>query len=1025
MPHGDSSRHAAVLAGGTGGEGVRHRLRLTLLFSDLSGSSHLSSVVDPEDFLDVIDALREIWHRVASGSGGRILRRQGGGGPRVFGYPSPAEDDGVRAVEAALRIQEEVSRLSLAAIPVEHLPLAVHAGVHAGLVVVTEGDMARGHLDLAGQAVNDAAHLAAAAGRGQVLVATAALGPYTHCFELAPVTADQRAKTAERAFVHVLRRSSLIRRFDAMAARGRSPLVARDGPLRALVDFMQWARPGDEPGSMLISAGAGLGKTRLVEEAVARLPFDTLRLLRGTCEHSLHRPFLQAFAEMLQNADPAAWGDDGTPWARLLARVAALSAPADGPAGAGLGDIGILNDLCTALRDLSKLQPLVLVIDDWHWADDASLHLVAALMAAPSGPRLVLATRTPTAGSRAAARETRLELQSLTLEEGYPLAVRWVPHLDPFLYERMHDASGGNPLLLEELCQQGSLHALSRALDGSASPVVWLANLVAARLGTLSASSLEIVQWCAVVGSETPARLLCILMGREPTVDQLLALRDADLLSTRANGQVLRFKHALTRQAVYQHIGPRQREKAHERVLDVLSRPGSAGLHPTPQLLAHHSEAAGLWALAARHGEEAGDAAIRAHVLDRARASYALAMQALEGQTARSPEHARHWAALAAKRAMASVFDPLSINCDVSIFERALALSRGAGTPADVMRSLYGLAYLCYATGRTQRALALSTEMTKLAADRESSWTRAQLDALRGAILCTLGRHGEAIGLIDHASGVMRARARDRESLAIGMAYALACKGGIEADRGRFGPAHACFDESLALLEGTLHPLGNSVRNWLAVALNWQGEWAEARRVALDSMRIAEHTRALLLLSAAQNSLGYATWAEAAADPRAPLLEQAMRWADERGGLLNAAIYHGWLTAIAAARGDEPAVRHHAGIALTRARVGERMGEAVACRSLAWLHALKGRPDASQRWLARAQVAAHRRGSAREEVLNTLLEAQLAMREGRMDAADAAFSDAARGFQQLGMRWHRSQADQLARHRCVERVVLN
>ncbi|HMS06320.1 MAG TPA: hypothetical protein PKD73_11075, partial [Burkholderiaceae bacterium] len=70
MPHGDSSRHAAVLAGGTGGEGVRHRLRLTLLFSDLSGSSHLSSVVDPEDFLDVIDALREIWHRVASGSGG-------------------------------------------------------------------------------------------------------------------------------------------------------------------------------------------------------------------------------------------------------------------------------------------------------------------------------------------------------------------------------------------------------------------------------------------------------------------------------------------------------------------------------------------------------------------------------------------------------------------------------------------------------------------------------------------------------------------------------------------------------------------------------------------------------------------------------------------------------------------------------------------------------------------------------------------------------------------------------------------
>lgn len=1025
MPRIDVSHPTAALAAASDAHVVRHRLRLTLLFSDLSGSSRLSEVLDPEDFLDVIDALRGVWQRVAQGSCGRILRMQGDGVLMVFGYPSPAEDDGVRAVEAALRIQEEVARLSFAAIPAAQLPLAVHAGVHAGLVVVTEGDMERGHLDLAGKPVNDAAHLAAAAGRGQVLVATAALGPYTNCFELAPVTADQRARTAERAFVRVLRRSSLIRRIDAMAARGRSPLVARDGPLRALVDFMQSALPGDEPRSMLISGGAGLGKTRLIEEAVARLPFDTLRLLRGTCEHSLHRPFLQAFAEMLQNADLAAWADDGAPWARLLARVAALSAPAEGLAGAGLGDIGLLNDLCTALRDLARTQPLVLVIDDWHWADDASLHLVAALMAAPSGPCLVLTTRTPLSGAPASAREARLELQPLTLEQGYPLAIRWLPHLDPFLYERMHDASGGNPLLLEELCQHGSLQALGQVLDRGASPVAWLANLVAARLGALTPDSLEIVQWCAVVGSETPARLLYVLMGREPPREALLALRDAELLNTRANGEVLRFKHALTRQAVYQHIGPRQREKAHARVLEVLNSPGAAGLHPTAQLLAHHSQAAGLWALAARHGEEAGDAAVRAHALDRARENYALAMDALDGQIERSPPQARQWAALAAKRAMASVFDPLSINCDESIFERALAVSRGVGTSTDVVRSLYGLAYFCYATGRTQRALALSSEMTALATGLSGPWTRAQLDALRGAILCTLGRYGEAGALIDHAAGVMRAHARDRESLAFSIAYALACKGGMEADRGRFGPAHACFDESLALLEGTPHPLGNSVRNWLAVALNWQGEWAQARRVAQDSMRIAENTRALLLLSAAQNSLGYANWAEAAADPRAPLLEQAMRWADERGGLLNAAIYHGWLAAIAAARGDETALRHHAGIALTRARVGERMGEAVACRGLAWLHALKGRPDASQRWLARAQVAAHRRGSAREEVLNTLLQAQLDAQAGRVEAARVACSEAARGFQQLGMAWHRAQADQLAVQGRTERVVLN
>ena len=96
--------------------------------------------------------------------------------------------------------------------------------------------------------------------------------------------------------------------------------------------------------------------------------------------------------------------------------------------------------------------------------------------------------------------------------------------------------------------------------------------------------------------------------------------------------------------------------------------------------------------------------------------------------------------------------------------------------------------------------------------------------------------------------------------LAIGSADALACKGGVLADRGDFAAAHLCFSEAMELLDGSTHPVGNSVRNWIAIAYIWQSKWQDAERVATESIRIAENTRALLLLAISRGTAGYAAW---------------------------------------------------------------------------------------------------------------------------------------------------------------------
>jgi tetratricopeptide (TPR) repeat protein len=232
----------------------------------------------------------------------------------------------------------------------------------------------------------------------------------------------------------------------------------------------------------------------------------------------------------------------------------------------------------------------------------------------------------------------------------------------------------------------------------------------------------------------------------------------------------------------------------------------------------------------------------------------------------------------------------------------------------------------------------------------------------------------------------------------------------VLADRGDFDGAHACFGEAMILLDGSTHPVANSVRNWMSVSLIWQGRWQEAERLAVESARVAENMRGLLLLAACRAASGFARWAAAGDVSGLQQLRDAVQWMEGRRFRFYSSVQYGWLVEASAAEGDIETTRRYAAQVLRRAREGERLGEAVTCRALARIAAARDDFVASQRWLRRADKSAELRGSPREAALNQAVRGEILARQGHADAACRTVAEAAAQLSALGMHWHAAQA---------------
>lgn len=985
--------------------------------------------MEAEYYAELLAKLREVWHRAAAKHGGRVVRTQGDGALIIFGYPLSGEDDGRRAAEAAIDVHEWVGLLRHDALPSTFLPLRMHSGIHSGTLLLTQGDIESGRLDLIGDVVNTAAHLSQHADAGQILTSLGALGRYENFFQLEKAKTDFGMALRIQNVRVVVGRSLTLRSFEATADRGLTPFIGREELIGRLIGFLEATKPGTGR-CVVIVGGPGLGKTRLLENILRQWHGTAATLLRGSCESYLGAEVLQPFLQILRallgtktdkhaagaaksvgDGVQAALAELGSRAETILGLISEHSETGSSRFAAGL----LIGDLLAFFTTVAAKHPLVLVIDDWQWADDASRQLLEALLRAPHGPRVVLAGRPRENGTDWISGAPHLVLDPFLGSETDLAVRRWLPQADPFLVARIHNYAGGVPLFIEELCHSVSAGNLDswegRGAQG------WVGTLVASRLARLPPPQVDVVRAAAVIGNAVPTGLLVSACGGAPDEKTMRALADADFLYADPAGTGLRFKHGITRDAVYDSIGLRERRALHERIeAALLARTEQADREDTLEALAYHSRGAGHWESAAHYAERAGDKAMSAFALDRAREQYLVAMETLDRVSNRTSAQSLRWCLLANKLGMASIFDPLSLTDDLTTFEQAVTLAHSLGDMNAMSRAHYWLGYMCYGFGRFRDGERHSRLALDLAHKSGDLRLAAQIRASLGQILAATCQYEEAIALLDAAVSAKQQRSRPGGSIAIGSAYALSCKVGVLADRGEFEDAGICLDEAMSLIGESTHPVANSVRNWGAVSLVWQGRWTEAERVAAESARIAENTQALLLLVVCRAAAGFARWASSGSPAGLQQLRDAVQWIEARHGNFYSSLYYGWLAQACAAEGDIVTARRCAAHVLRRVREGERLGEAAACRALARLAMADNNVAASRRWLRRAENSATLRGSPRETALNQIVLAELLACQGDATGARRTMTEAAGMLRARNMQWHAAQADGWLEH---------
>ncbi|VTU45658.1 ATP-binding protein [Variovorax sp. PBL-E5] len=591
------------------------RRLVTVLFADLTGFTSLAERTDPERLRAFQNALFETMAQAVARYEGFVEKFVGDAVMAVFGAPRAHEDDPVRAIQAAQEMLQAMQRLSLQWAGRLGGPVTLHIGIHTGPVVAGSlGGVAGGAgaaYAVTGDTVSTASRLLSAAAPGAVLVSETTQALARHRFSFLPAKTLALRGKAQPLRVHQLAGA----RDDVLSARGlaelglAAPLVGRAEAMACLLAAFDRMHSGRAQVVSVVGE-AGAGKSRLLAELFARLERDgrlAATAVRRTSCSSLGEPTYGTFGALFREAYRVDAGDPLELARRKLHDgLLALGADADEtdaiaqvlPYLLGLQDDARPRDIepeqlqrqiTLAARSLIERRlaqrPLMVVVDDLHWADAASVDLlreVADQLA--DRPLMLLVLQRPDAR---ALRPTRA--QQAVVELG-PLGNADAQALVDHLLGTPADAAlapvrdfvaaraGGNPLFVEEIVRSLAGNGLLvrqedrwvceapyEAMDVPAT----LYGLLLSRIDRLDSDDRRTLQEAAVLGAEFDSTLLLRIAGDVPqaTAAALARLAAADLIRSEGDGgaQRWRFTHALLHEVTYQNLLLTRRAELHRR----------------------------------------------------------------------------------------------------------------------------------------------------------------------------------------------------------------------------------------------------------------------------------------------------------------------------------------------------------------------------------------------------------------------------------------------------------------------------
>jgi class 3 adenylate cyclase/predicted ATPase len=748
------------------------RRQVTVLFSDLVGSTSLSTRMDPEDLREVISAYQRCVAETVRRFGGFVAKYLGDGVLIYFGYPQAHEDDAERAVHAGLETIASVAAIKT------HVPLQTRIGIATGLVVIGDliGTGSAQEEAIVGETPNLAARLQGIANPNAVVIADSTRRLLGNLFDLADLGfQDLKGFEAGTRAWAVLQVSSAESRFEALRGSGLTELVGRQEELDLLL--RRWQRAASGEGQVVLLAGEpGIGKSRLIAALQELLQTELHTSVRYFC--SPQRVDSALYPIITQLARDAGFLREDTPEAQFDKLAAVLV-----PASALQEDQALLAELLSIpteehfpplqltprrkkektfdallrqLQGLARQRPVLMVFEDVHWIDPSSRELLDLFVERVQRLRVLLViTFRPEFEHvwTGQAHVTMLSLNRLDRREAATLVQDVIGGgtLASDLVSEIVERTDGVPLFLEELTKavletddRGARTAFSRvsrtALD---IPATLHASLMA-RLDRLGSAAKEVAQVGAAIGREFSHELLLSVAQRNSAelnaaLDQLVS---AELIFRRGMppDAEYTFKHALVQDVAYSTLLRAARRKLHERIAKALEQLFPERANIEPELLARHFTEAeqaeiaiSYWLRAGRRAAErsADEEAVRhlrrgLEILMTLPDSIQKDRQELDFQLALgTPLAAQH-----------GYGNPLV----GAARDRAILLCEKLGDTQHLLPSLYGQYAYCIASGRIPKALEYSERCQSLAAQTGDRLTRLIAHRAMGVSLLEIGK---------------------------------------------------------------------------------------------------------------------------------------------------------------------------------------------------------------------------------------------------------------------------------------------
>ena len=604
-----------------------HR-QVTVMFCDLKGFTSLSEKLGEERIYSIINELFEMMVHKVHEYGGTVNKGTGDGIMALFGAPIAVEDAPQRAIRSALAIQREMAKFSgtlkeESGVP----PLKMRIGIHTGPVVVGAlGNDLRVEFTAVGDTVNLASRMEGLAESGTVYV-TEDTFKLTEGFFRFEALGEKQVKGKEQLVkaYRVIAPSTRRTRFDVSAERGLTPFVGRQRELELLLDGFERARAGKGQ-AFSIMGEAGVGKSRLLYEFRKAIGSEDVTFLEGKCLSYIRGVAYHPIIDILKSTFNVREGDEDyqvkdkvkqglkqlsvDEASTLSYLLELLGVKESGIDKMPMSPEGKKDRMMEAVKRISlkgsEIRPIIMAIEDLHWTDRSSEEAMKYLLESIPGSRVLLIfTYRPefvhTWGTRSYHNQVTINRLSNRESLAMLTCLLGTEEIETQLQELILQKTEGIPFFIEEFIKslkdlkiiekKDGAYCLAKDIRDATIPST-IQDVIMARVDSLPDAARGVLQTGSAIEREFGHELIKRVMGisEQELLSHLSVLKDSELLYERGiyPQSTYIFRHALTREVVYDSILAKRKKKLHEEIGNAIEELYKDSLGEHYEVLAEH-----------------------------------------------------------------------------------------------------------------------------------------------------------------------------------------------------------------------------------------------------------------------------------------------------------------------------------------------------------------------------------------------------------------------------------------------------